>query len=591
MFDIKLYIKDFWLIDNSAVIREWQKIFDQMAVHTRKKVPSELLLSQRPNEEDHIYNYRIWNYRAITYGSMNRALDSVSRILNKIQYTIKCEDNVRKYLDSKQFAAQGSQYDFQTYFEKIILKRDIEDPNGFIAWLPTGEGLTNSAKAVNPKPILFYSHQLYDATEDVITFLSDEKSPISRGGKVVLAGDVYYLITKDTFYKLVQISDSVDATATMTARKARFRLDLIYKHNIGEIPVLVLGGDMNADGYFESYFAPYCAFGDEAIVTFSDFQAIKVTSGYPYREEFYTECEVREINDGRENMGNARNPNPKDEKYKKPEKKLAKFPQTPYNAIIRTIAPDKNSKIAQNLGERVLPNDIPSIRFISPDINVLKYIGEVWEKLIEKAEDALHLNLGINNSNVADKTVQTQKEEHYAMIEKISNNYFNHLMINSIKYIDCYLNRRTIDVAVCAINRPSSSIVKTEEDLINELTSLTASNVPPVFLAETVNELGLKRFSGNPLSQKIFSIIPIIDPLYVYGISQKLQMVNSGGITSDAYVRSIYAYPILLQIANEKTADVFQNLTPEQIVPLFDEKLKPYLIAPVQAFDANGNPI
>ena len=142
-------------------------------------------------------------------------------------------------------------------------------------------------------------------------------------------------------------------------------MELIYNHNIGEIPVIVLGGDMNAEGYYESFFAPYCAFGDEAINTFSDWQAIKVTSGFPYTEEFYTECEVSSINKSSDPVTKG------EEKYSR-KISLQKFPRTPYNTIIRQI-PSANANDAQITGERILPVDVPSKRFISPDVETLKY--------------------------------------------------------------------------------------------------------------------------------------------------------------------------------------------------------------------------
>lgn len=574
MFDLIKYIRGFFELNNKDSRIRWDEIFQQMAVHTRKKLPEELLLKQRPNEEPDIYAYRLYNYRAITYGSMNRALDSLSRILNKIQYSIVCDDVVKEYINTKQFTAQNTSYSLQTYFEKIILKRIIEDPNGFILWLPTGEGLIDPSQKVYPKPYLFYSSQIYDISEDCISVLSDEKSPISRGGKIVYDGDVYYILTKDSFYKLVQITEQkAPSTIDATGQKEQYRLDFIYKHDIGEIPATVMGGDMNADGYFDSFFAPYCAFGDQAIAQFSDWQAIMVTSSYPYREEFYEECEFKEVSSEK-----TASPVPKrEEKYKPIVKKLARMHSSPYGAIIRKIP--RTDKGATMLGDQILAADIPSIRFISPDINIAKYSGESWEKLIERAEDALHLNLG-NNSNQTAETTKTQKEEHYAMIDKIAANFFDHGMINSIKYCYCYLERKPIQDARVAINRPTSGCVKSEEDLVEELTTLTKDNsVPSVFIAETVNELARKRFSGNPLSEKIFSIIPIIDPLYLYDNVTKQAMAASGQILPNAYPISIYAYPILNQMANEMTLEVFLKMTNEAIQTEFDKRILKYLPA------------
>ena len=569
MFDIIEYIKGFSKLNNKNIVKKWEAVFNQMAVHTRMRKPVELLLATRPNEETHIFNYRIANYRAITYGSMNRALDSVSRILNRIQYNVIVEENVKAYLQRKQFYNQGTAYDFYSFFEKIILKRDIEDPNGMLAWVPTGEGLTDNSKTIEPKPMLFTGSQIYDIQPDVVSFLSDEINYVTtRQG--TFEGKVYYVFTKEWFYKLSEISAD---------KVVKMRLDPIYQHNIGEIPVIILGGDMNAEGYYESFFAPYNAFGDEAINTFSDWQAIKVTSGFPYTEEFYEECEIVKPD-------LDSNPIPKgEEKY---EKKVGfnKFPRTPFNTIIRKIPGNKSD--SEITGERILPVDVPSKRFISPDIEVLRYSGEAWDMLILKAEAALHLNLGggLNQSGAAK---EIDKEEHYAMIDKIANNYFNHLMLNSIKFIDSYLNRIKFEDSKVAINTPSAFRIKTEQDLTEELVSLKTNKVPDVFLSEATNELALKRFNGNPLSKKIFEVVAAIDPLYIRDIAEKNQLLLSGVITKDMFIKSTMAYSLLNKIATQLSSQGFIDKSIDEIKALFEAEVKPYLSQPdLSLFDPNG---
>lgn len=571
MFDILDYIKTFLKIDNKDQVKLWEAIFYQMAVHTRKRKPVELLLAQRPNEEESILDYRLRNYRAITYGSMNRALDSAGRLLNKTQYEVVCPDNVKAYLNKKQFEAQNTAYDFYTYSEKITFKRTIEDPNGFLVWLPTGEGIFNNSVTVDPKPFFFCLDKIRDITPEIVSFLSDEVNMITENGKQV-PGEVFYLITKQWFYKLVQVS---------TDKRKKYRLDPIYEYKIGEIPALVLGGDMNAEGYFESYFAPYCAFGDEAISTFSDWQAIKVTSGFPYREEFYTECEIKK-------PLKSASPVPIGEQKYKKEVHLDKFPRTPYNTIIRKIPGNKND--AEINGERILPADIPSLRFISPDVKVMEYQGESWATLIEKAEDALHLNLanGSNQSGVAKKE-DTKQEQ--AMIDKIGNNYFNHQMVNSIKFIDCYLNLIPFEKSKIEVNIPSSFIIPTTAELVAEIGDLKVKNAPSIFIAEVTTELAKRKFNGSPTSKKIFDFISIINPLFTYSVNEQIQMLNSNGISQEEYVRSIHAYSIVQRMALEMPN--FLDATIPVIETKFNELLQPYIdaVAMVPQFDASGNPI
>ena len=85
MFEtIDEYIKNFLKLPKSDAVEKWEKVFNAMAVHTRKALPKELLLARRPNEEQHIYEYRLNNYEAITYGSMNKSFDDLFRIVNAV---------------------------------------------------------------------------------------------------------------------------------------------------------------------------------------------------------------------------------------------------------------------------------------------------------------------------------------------------------------------------------------------------------------------------------------------------------------------------------------------------------------------------
>lgn len=567
MFEIEKYVLGFFLIDNKKLTKHWDNVFEQMAVHTRKKKPTELLLSIRPNEEQQIFDYRIKNYRAITYGSMNRALDSTSRILNKINYSVEAEDVTKEYLKTKEFGG----YDFYKYLEKIVFKRDIEDPNGFLVWLPVGAGVTDSSEKVKPKPFLFYSSDLYDANEDVISFRTNEKSLVTVGENLVNVGDVFYLITKNEFYKLKQVG---------LESEKRFVLELTYTHKLNEVPVIVLGGDMNAEGFFESYFAPYVAFGDQAISQFSDWQATMVTSGFPYREEFYTECEIRNINK------KSSIPDVGEEKYSA-EMEWRPIQKSPYGTIQRTVPGNTQDSL---LGAKVLDPSIPSIRFISPPVEIAKYSGESWEKLIAMAEDALHLNLanGTNQSGVAkDRDLEQER----AMVDKIANNFFGHIMFNSLKFIEAYLLHIPVDQVSITINKPSTFIIKTEAELIDELALLKEKNVPALFLSQATIELANRRFSGSPTAQKIFESISIIDPLYIYDVTQKNTMLLSGVIDKDAYIRSIYIYSLLLKISYDKTEKEFTKLTIDQIKELFNIEVEQYLPdEAAQTFDQAGNP-
>lgn len=567
MFDFAKWLEDFFLYGQLIDKGAWEKIFKEMAVHTRKATPEQLLKARRPNEEQEVFEYRVANYEPITYGSMNKAFDSLFRLMNGINYNLQISDDLRKYINDRNFCG----HTLEAFLSNVVLKRDIEDPNGFLLWYPSGEGVTDNTKKIAAKPMLIYSGDLYYADENVFAFLSCEKSKIKNAdNKWAMEGDVYWIFTNNHFYKLSQVGKQKNKIKD-------FELKLIYEHNIGDIPVICLGGDMNADGFYESFFAPYCAFGNEAIRQFSDWQAALTRSVHPHVEVFATQCELRLI----EKNANRKDPDNdgKEEKYKH-KIELRPLENSPHGYTIRGI-PDSNG-----MGN-VLDVNIPSKRFNAPPIENAKYSGESWQLLLSKAEDALHLNLGQTNQSGVAK--ELDKEAHYSMITKIGNNYFDNIMLNSLKYVDKIVFPVLGGSKEIVINKPSTFKVKTEGDLIDEIGTLTEKKVPAIFMSSATMDLSKKYFSGDLLKQKIFEIISQEDPLYIYSREQMDSMLASSVITKEAAIRSVYMYGLLLQIANETGYDKFIQMDSTKVMEQFELLIVDYIPEETTPlFDNNG---
>jgi len=533
----------------------WEKVFREMAVHSRMLPPTDLLLSRRPNEEEEIYKYRLDNYEAITYGSMNRALDNLYRIFNSINYSIQCNDQLKEYLASQEF----DNLTFKSYMETNVLKRMIEDPNGLLVWYPSGEGLKDGSIKVDVKPILVECDDIMYIDSDYCCFESEEHNYYILDGKEY-EGEVYWAFDRENFYKFIQVS------------KSDYAIEIVYSHNLGITPCLVLGGNINANGYFDSFFSPYLAFGNEAIRQFSDWQAIMVTSGFPYREELATDCTNPSCYGGKdkttkETCGVC----------KGTTKVISK---SPFGVYVR--------KLPAALSESKDNFSIPSLRFISPDVNVLKYSGESWEKLIELAEKELHLNnMDVSQSGVAK---DIDREELFAMLNKIGNYYFDNLMTPSLEIIEAYRNiAQETEVFVI---KPSDFRIKSEIDLINEITTLTEKKAPTMFISEAVRQLTKKRYAGNILSEKIMDLIMYWDLLSVYNMEEKTQLKLSGAVSNEIYTKSIYAYQLVLQLVNEITQEQFMKKSFEELSAKLNEMIKPYYQQKdVSLFDPNGNAV
>lgn len=541
----------------------FEDAFEEIAVHTRKLKPKELLLKRRPNEPADVYEYRLDNYEPITYGSMNQAFDNINRILNKVTYSLTFpEEDVKKMLGEKKF--DGSTFD--QFFQQIYLRRMIEDANGFLLWLPGGKGLEDSGTAVTPYPELMFSFNLIDWTDEYVTFLSDKKSEIQdeKSNAIIKKGNIYYILTKNSFYTYTELTGG------------QYELKEVYAHNLDEFPMIVLGGDFNSDGIYESFFAPYLAFGNEAIRQFSDWQAISTTAAFPIREEFYTQCEVQEV---KKKKGK---PNDDDNETYSRKVELKPISMSPYGVRMRT-APN-----ADQLGEGVLAADIPSVRFISPGVDYVKNAQESYTALLTSAEDALHLNLGKGDLSGYAKELDLQSHED--MIGKIASQLLSAKQ-ESLRFIIAYVNNIPYEETVVKLIKPMTFRPKTEAELTDELTKLKQANAPSMIISAVARELASLRFSGDEVNQKIFEVIATYDPLFIYSIGEKQQMVMSGVATKEDATKSAYYYSLLLNLSKEKGDAAFLEFTNDKLKEMFEEKVKPYLIPASSLVDALGNPV
>lgn len=578
MFEtVEQYFKQILLLPDNPLKKEWESVFNSMAVHTRCRKPVESLLKRRPNEEAAIEQYRLDNFRAITYGSMNKALDDVYRIINGISYTINAPDNVKDFFRSSLVGAYCDASTNETmvlkmFLESIVLKRMIEDPNGFLICVPTGKGINDSSVKVNPQPKLVLSSQYHYSDQNIFIWEDLEKTPLKNSdNKTVLEGRRFYALTKTEYWTIYQSGSMADPT---------WLSELIYTHNIDAFPVIIFGGEKNTDGYYESFFKPYLAFGDEAVAVFSDWQAQMVQNMHPIREEFMTECLLTSVDKTSNNIDD------KEEQFSgsgSQKFKLTSLGKSPFGTIQRPIP-------VPGLNTEQLEANIPTIRFISPPVEHAKYSGESWQLLIEKAEQALNIDMtvGVDQSG---KAKQLDKESQYSMISKIGTKLFDNAILGYLKFVDCYLNRVSFSKSSVSINKPSTFWVKNELDLIHEISTLKTNNAPSFFMAEATNELSKKRFNGNPVNQKVFDFVSLYDPFFIYTSDEKQSLLLSGGMEKKDFIASLRMYSILQQIVFESTADAFLKMDMSKIKEEFDKRLLAYLPQITPMFNTDGTPV
>lgn len=543
----------------------WEEVRNTMFVHTRGKNPGYILTERRPNEDPEVQKYRLKIYEPITKGSMNRAMDKLYRIFQGANFSIQVSDELDVYLSERKFSGQY----FYSFIQKHVVRRMIEDPNGWLVWFPVGEGLINPAIKVEVEPRLVFSNQIKVLTDNLITWKAeDEHSEVwtgMGGNQKENVGAVYYTLDEFSFYKHVQYGRAVDRN---------FTTELIYTHNLGMLPGCVLGGDLTDDDYFESYFSAFVPFANEAIRQYSDWQGVMTTSAFPYREETAETCDAPGCRHGvvfnkeSEEHENCRRCNGSGRVISR----------SPYGVFIR----EKGSGV---FGETGTASNEPLLRFISPPVDIIEYSGKAWETLLKKAEEALHLNTIDEAQSGTAKTID--REDSFAQLTKISNNLFDEIIYKSLVFIEGF--RNVVQPMPPVIVKPISFSMKTEDDLVEEINKLSDKNAPVAFLVETTKDLARKRFSGNKSVSRMVEVLVSFDPIYHIKASDKQQLLASGTIKKEDMLRSLFAYKVLSELVAENGTAFLENSLGD-IFKAIEAKMQPIFAQyiPKQVVEING---
>jgi len=407
------YAEEFLRLPKPDALPHWVSEFNRMALHTQQAGADKLIKKRRPNEPEDIFKYRKDNFEHITSQAIIRAVNNLQRYFAQAKATVKTNDDTRTYLKDGDF--QG--LDFDTFINQKVINRMIEDPNGFLVWWADGEGAKDPTKAADAKPIMVLTSEVMHYTRDYFTFKSHEKSDVEAKDGKEKTGDVYYVIA------------------------------------------ILQGKEIS---YLTSYFSGFIPFANEALRQFSDHQAIMVTAGFPIREMEAmpcTECEGKGII--RTTTGRGQTKKTSKSTCKSCNGTKMRIPSTPYGILLK-----------QTKKSSVLNGDQPEIkeamRYISPDVNILKYAGEHWENLLEKAEKSLSLNhIDEAQSGIAK---EMDRDNLMAMLERIGHNIYNNIVRNSITAIQTIRTRgQKVDVEIIL---PNTFKIRSETDLVNELNSL-----------------------------------------------------------------------------------------------------------------------
>ena len=527
-FDVELLARNLKKLQPPAVKSQWEAEHSAMITHTQGVIPEDLIRTRRPYEDKVIQEYRIKNFRPITKSATNRALNNIQRIFSKASVDVEWDFRLEELLTSREF--EGC--DFLSFFNKFVIRRMIEDPNGVLLWWADYPGADNIP--VTPEPFLIASSDILRFDDDVFVCLSPEKSDVyvldGNKKRTERSGNVYFVATAWGYYRISQYG-----------RKSEEKYELIwgYPHQLDMIPAIVLGGEeitkkdritKQEMSWYASYFSSFVPFADEALHQFSDHQAIMVTSAYPIKEMERQKCPARDCNKGR-----IQDPETRELRTCSVcDGRGSIVPSSPYGVLLRA------EKTRLDEGSS---SDVPVLRYISPDVSIVEYSGKHWTHLLDLAEKALNLLFIEEAQSGIAKDID--REDKIAMLDRIGYQVFMVLMKGSLEIIHGLLKGDKDEIV---INLPATFIVRSEQSLIEEISKLSGGGVMPIYAASAMVELMRKRFPGDPDIAIATEVLAVADPAFGYSQEDKMKLSAMGAFTDEQMQVSANAPNIVLRI-------------------------------------------
>lgn len=483
------------------------KLRNEMLIHTRSIGLDCELLKARPNEPPHIKDYRLSIIEKITLPSINKGINGISKIFSKsvFSYTINNNDCLG-YIESKNFSNKT----IFNYLKENFIRFMIEDPNGLLLVLPIITPDLTANQVVYPKFELITCEQIIYYGEVLVYKVGEQ---------------MYYLT--DTEYGKINIYDK------------KVIITLVYKHDIGIIPAVEIGGDYITESLKYSFFYPFVPYGNQAIRQFSDWQSLTTVASNPITEEFHGVADTAEIE--RKNINEAEGEN--DITKFSIKEGVKPFSRSPHSTIVRTFG-------TNGAFNNELDPSIPSVRFINPDIVYVQNAYETFDKLIKKAEQSIFITndtLGISG-----EAKKVEKEAYYDFIDRImvsiSDSYKNILEL-----ICSYIEFKPFKDININFRYPQSVYLKSDADLIADVENAEKAGIN-IIKNEATNKLISVYSDNNEYFLKTQSILNEFDLLSIYDLTTKQNLFMQGLISKENLLNSVYGIQALNKIKYLKGA-------------------------------------
>ena len=207
----------------------------------------------------------------------------------------------------------------------------------------------------------------------------------------------------------------------------------------------------------------------------------------------------------------------------------------------------------------------PVVDYLHPDVAILQFGGEVWEKYLKYVKDALNLLFIDEAQSGVAKSMD--REDKIATLDKIARNLYN-LLKNTVQIIWKFENPNSDEYPIVSVQLPSTFVEKTIEQKQAEIKGLREIQAPNVLLSQRMRSLHSSLVNNDPLEMRIYDIATMVDPFYLKSLDEKIKLQAIGVLDELSLAMSEMTPHVIRKVAREN--EEFLSLADNEIIELYD---------------------
>lgn len=550
-----------------------------MEPHTQGGCPAKIFDERRPLESQNadILDYRIRNFRAITKGEFDKAIDGYLEVADNLDVKIDWNGS-----ETEDFVHQ---YKLADGLKKVGLKHWVinkqgayrqTDPNAVIAIIP--KHLSEELIPDYTKPIPNFNNivnQKIDVdvrlvTHDNIVYVDTDSLLFKVGswkyGEKDHESQPYFFgLTKDKTFLIYPVKDEKDKD------KFVYKEITYYDNKLTTCPVVAIGGAIitvvdKEGNTFEYYISDYfgaTAWGDLAIGQGSDLQISEVRFTYPRHWKIKITCD--------NSMGEYHARTGRHEVFHEGQHiACARCAGTGFiqdDSPAGTLLIAKGGPLFGEDGKFQVPEG-----FVTPDTTILKHSADRHEAYLER----MRTDLNIMSQNM---TNQSAERASYDVQYKVSTNTrivtgLYSIYLNVVNIIDEYRGGN----GEITITFPEDFDVQNATDILTEISEARNNKLPYMVIVELTKKYMLKKFGKSPVNNFIVDFLSLYDTLFAYSLDDMstIKGVFGSDISPEQLAIHANGYQILRKMAQNE--DAFMKRSFEDIKTELDTEIEKFIV-------------